>query len=1105
MRYLALLLLLAAFALAAPPKPVAEPDLPDGTAKAAKQMAGFRIPAGLKVELYAAEPKLGSPVAIGIDEKNRVYVAEEYRFSAGTEENRTRSFLLEDDLQLKTVADRLAMYKKHAAKFDGGMDWFSKHADQVRLLEDTTGSGRADKSTVFAGGFNDPLDGLAAGVLAHNGEVYFTNIPNLWKLKDTDGDGVADKREALLTGFGVNCAFLGHDLHGLAFGPDGKLYFSVGDRGFNVTSKEGKTFSGPRTGAVFRCNPDGTDFEVVHRGLRNPQELAFDQYGNLFADDNNCDKGDHARLVYVVEGGESGWNMAYQTIPAPYMSGPWFAERLWHLEHAGQPAYILPSVAALGSGPSGFTFTSGTSLGERYKNSFLMCNYTGNGGLESFKVKPKGATFEMVDSHDFLKPIKATDCEFGYDGKLYVSDFVDLDWTGKSMGGRIYTVFDPKKMTDPVVEETKALFAEGFDKRKTPELLKLLGHADQRVRLRAQFTLAGRGGKDVIDGLTTAVQFAPDATIRRIHAVWCLGQIARTDRNALTAVIPLTVDSDLEVMGQVAKVLGDARTSGAGTRLIQAIKHADARGKFFIAQSLGKLEHKPAIEPLFDLLKANADKDTYLRHACIIALTRIGDADAVNAKAIDPSASVRMAVVLVQRRLQDKRLVQFLTDADPLVRVEAARAIHDLPLTDAYPALAAILPSLGQSPGQDDALVRRAISANFRLGGANHAKAVVGVVTNSNFSVAARGEALGALRDWADPPQRDRVTGFWNPLGKRDPKIVRGVLEPAIPDLLAKTTGQLQTDAVSLIAKVGVKADEATFVAWSADKTKGPNTRVAAIRYLAERKSKSLDAVLAAGLKDESPLVRAEVRDVLVRTNAVGNVPKLVAVLDDSSATTFERQRALASLGWVKGPVAGPVLDEWAANLAAGKVPAELRLDVLDALKANPGPTRDKFRAAFDAAEPKDPVGKFRNALLGGDAERGRDIFFGHTAAQCVRCHKVQGSGGDAGPDLTEVVKRNPEKTREHLLESIAQPSAKLAVGYAAVTLDLVDGRVIGGVITAEDKLNVTVKTPEGKTITIPVADIEKRTVQPSSMPAMDRTLSPREVRDLIEYLSTMK
>src|SRR5690606_31594882 len=125
----------------------------------------------------------------------------------------------------------------------------------------------------------------------------------------------------------------------------------------------------------------------IHQGLRNPQELAIDQYGNLFADDNNCDKGDDSRLVYIVPGGDSGWNMAYQHIPEPYLTGPWHAEAIWHVQHDLQPAYVVPPVGKIGGGPSGFVFSSGTSLSPRYRNHFFYCNFTGNGGVESFAVE----------------------------------------------------------------------------------------------------------------------------------------------------------------------------------------------------------------------------------------------------------------------------------------------------------------------------------------------------------------------------------------------------------------------------------------------------------------------------------------------------------------------------------------------------------------------------------------------------------------------------------------------------------------------------------------------------------------------------------------------
>lgn len=1101
MRFALFLLVVPLVTLAAPPEDAA-PKLPDGAEAARKQMAAFRLPAGMKVELFAAEPKLASPVAIGLDEKGRVYVAEEHRFNAGTEENRTRAFLLEDDLQVRTLDDRLKMFQKYESKFEGGMGWFTKHADQLRLLEDTTGSGRADKSTILAQ-FREPLDGLAAGVMAIDGDVYITCIPHLWVLKKGE-----TKPTKLLTGFGVNAAFLGHDLHGLCRGPDGKLYFSVGDRGFHVATKEGTTLSGPRTGAVFRCNLDGTEFEVVHRGLRNPQELAFDQYGNLFADDNNCDKGDHARLVHIVEGGESGWNMAYQSIPAPYMSGPWFAERLWHLQHEGQPAYIVPPVGAIGAGPSGFLFTSGTSLAERYKNSFLMCNYTGNGGLESFKVKPKGAGFEIDDYHDFLKPIMATDAEFGYDGKLYVSDFVNLDWSGKSLGGRVYTVFDPKKIDSDAVRETKKLFEEGFDQLVNLELINLLAHDDQRVRFKAQFELMKRfSRKDdpnnarPVSSVLTLQAIGGKNQLGRIHSIWAHLPWLKNDKGELIDSLSalLKNDRDAEVRAQIAKVFGDAGNAIAIPSLTTALADANARVKFFAAQSLGKLKVK-AIDPIFEVLRQNKDADPHLRHACVVALERIGDADAVAAKAKDASASVRLAVVLVQRRLKDERIAAALADPDWFIRAEAARAIHDVPMDDLIPQLAELLPKLGDKPIPDgDPLVRRCISAAYRLGRLGEARAVLAVVTNPNFSSAARAEALGALADWADPPPRDRVTGFWRPLPKRDAAPVRAALEANLTDLLKKTDGALQTAVIATIQKLGVAADEKQFVTWAKAVKADPNLRVASLRYLASRKAKDLDAILTAALADANPLLRSEARERIAAIDATRGTALFSEVLKGNS--TYERQRAFALLPGLKSPQAGAILDDWSAKLAAGTVPSELKLDVLEAIKAAPSAVRDANRAKFEKAEPD----KFRVSLVGGDAEKGREIFFNHTAAQCVRCHTVAGSGGTAGPELTKVAGKYKEQVREHFLESLLRPSAKIAEGFASVTISTLDGAVIAGVIVKEDAKELTIKKPEGRTVVVAKADIESRTTPTSPMPSVERTLSPREVRDLVEYLTTLK
>ncbi len=193
------------------------------------------------------------------------------------------------------------MYKKFlGSKFES----YHVEHERVRRVVDRDGDGRADSSTVFADGFNDPAVGLGAGVLARKGDVYYTCIPGLWKLRDTKGDGRASERKLLHDGYGVHVGFLGHDLHGLKFGPDGRLYFSIGDRGFNVTTFDGKTLAVPDTGSVLRCNPDGTGLEVFASGLRNPQELAFDQYGNLLTPVTPTTRtsGDRALGLLLVEG-----------------------------------------------------------------------------------------------------------------------------------------------------------------------------------------------------------------------------------------------------------------------------------------------------------------------------------------------------------------------------------------------------------------------------------------------------------------------------------------------------------------------------------------------------------------------------------------------------------------------------------------------------------------------------------------------------------------------------------------------------------------------------------------------------------------------------------
>ncbi|HLY09153.1 MAG TPA: PQQ-dependent sugar dehydrogenase, partial [Planctomycetota bacterium] len=318
-----ILLLLLPLAGAVSPQDLSE--------EALQSVRKLRVPSGLKVELFAAEPQFVNPVSMSIDDHGRVYVAETHRRHTSVLEVWDRRDWIDGDLASRTVEDRVALYRKHLG---AAADKLSVDSERLRVLQDLGGKGRADFAATFADGFNDLADGLGSSVLARGTDVWYTCAPNLWHLR-VGPDGKATSREVLATGFGVHMGSGAHDLHGLAMGPDGKIYFTMGDRGFHGVTKEGKTLDSPDCGAALRCNPDGSELEVFATGLRNPEQLCFDAEGNLWTGDNNSDAGDRARWIWIVEGADYGWRFGYQR---EVLQSPWMVEKLWTTEAAPSQA-----------------------------------------------------------------------------------------------------------------------------------------------------------------------------------------------------------------------------------------------------------------------------------------------------------------------------------------------------------------------------------------------------------------------------------------------------------------------------------------------------------------------------------------------------------------------------------------------------------------------------------------------------------------------------------------------------------------------------------------------------------------------------------------------
>ena len=1134
-----------------PPPPPREPVVAAASDEPAKAAAGFGLPAEFAVELFAAEPDVANPIAFSIDERGRVFVCESFRSNKGVTANPTMEIpgWLEADLAAKTVDDRLAYHLRLLG--EKARDWVIE-TDRLRELVDTDGDGRADRSTVFATGFNRLIEGHGAGVLARRGDVFYACIPNLWRLRDGVGDGVADARNVLHTGYGVRVAFSGHDLHGLTLGPDGMIYFTMGDRGYHVVH-EGRTLADPESGAVFRCEPDGSRLEVVHTGLRNPQELAFDDLGNLFTVDNNCDGGDRARLVQIVPGGDTGWRMSVQYLPD---RGPFMRERIWELPHDGQPAWIVPPLAHIGSGPSGLAAYPGTGLPPHFDGRFFLADFRGaaaNSSVRTFRVRPKGASFEATDEEETFKHVLATDVEIGPDGAVWVSDWVH-GWQGEGKG-RLWR-FVPKPESAEaaaalavVVQDVRTLLAGDWSAIGPDRLVALLSHPNRRLRLEAQWELARRVAGDRLQTVLADTAAAP---LARVHAIQGLAQVARRGDDVVaveTAIVAALADPDWRIRMVAARSLGDLRVANAAapltTRFAPLLTDEHAHVRAAAAIAIGRIataageaaraSMRPLLEALTEAIRREATApggfDPHARHALVMAVAGVADSAALAPLAADADPAVRLVACLAMRRHGDPAIAGLLDDASPRIVVEAARAIHDVPILAAHTALAAWLDAATVDGPDGDAILRRAIAACERSGTAADADRLARFIERPDGPLDRRLEAVAVLRGWAKPPSIDRVLGMWRPIPEpRDPSLAKQALERALPEILAAAGDtnpadrKLRTAVLDAAAALDVPGVGTLLAAICDDCALEPLERAAALAALAATNDPAAMPLAERLSGDREPFVRREARRVRARglATAAGDgsaVPAAIrteraeqlaaeltrACMDRASTLEQlrEQQDAIDLLAGLNVPGAGNAIGSFAARLAANELDPRLALEVIEARDAKAGkamsPAAGTDRAGDIAAG--EPIAEA--LLAGGDAVRGRELFFQKAGLDCVRCHRAEDTGGDVGPRLDGIAAR---RDRAYLIESIVRPSSQFAEGYRTTVVVTDDGRALAGILKHETPDELVIMTADGRSHRIPAASIADRSEGASAMPAdLATKLTHRELRDLVEWLAGLR
>jgi len=1087
-------------------------------AKAIEATVTPQLTEGLTLTIWGVDSLVADPVSLDVDEYGKLYYTRTNRQKNSEFDIRGHQDWEIESIQLKNIEEKRAFLRKVLSpenskknewladlNGDGSHDWkdMTVEKEHVYRLEDTNGDGIADMSQLMIEDFHDEVTDAMGGIMKHGDDLFVNIGPDMWRLNDKNGDGLIDEKTSISHGYGIHVGFSGHGMSGIEVGPEGKIYWQIGDIGSSGTSPDGKKWENPNSGVIVRSNPDGSDFEVFAFGNRNTHEFAFDEYGNLISEDNDGDHpGESERIVYIVDGSDTGWRTNWQfgkyRDPDNNTYKVWMDEKMYVPRWEGQAAYFLPPIKNFVNGPTGFLYNPGTALSPEWKNTFFVGEFVGNpsrSGIHSFKLIPKGASFELGETKMILRGVLATGIDFGPDGAMYLADWID-GWGTKDYG-RIWKL-DVATGISAERKQVQTLLADDFKKYDDGKLSDLLKHADMRIRQKSQFELATRGEK----GLEVFKQniLQTENQLARVNSIWGVSQFARKELKHAQILVPLLKDVDPEIRAQAAKWIGDVRYEEAGEALLPLLKDDFSRARFFAAEALGRIAYEPAINPLIELLRSNNDEDIYIRHAGSLALARIGKTEPIAALSKDQSRAVRIAAVVALRRLRSSEVARFLADADEYIVTEAARAINDdLSIEAALPALGDVLQNVRFT---NEALIRRAINANLRVGSDNAMKNLIDYAERERSPVAMRAEAIAALSTWAKPSVLDRVDGRFRGAVNRDVMAVKTKAAEVLIKLSANKDSSIRLSAVQAMGKLTIdKASSQLFTLLKSDPK--AEVRGESLKSLASLNDKHIGDAIAKALSDKEKSVRVIALDLLQKMNISKEL--MVTLLTDviNTKTVEEKQAAISTLGNLPLENSQKVFEQLLAKMESGKLAPETYLELSDAIDSTHSPQLiARYKEISKIQSPDSLKARYAGSLLGGDANRGANIFYSNQTAQCVRCHAYGDYGGTAGPRLNGVASR---LTREQILESLINPSARIAPGFGTVSLELVGGKKVNGILQQEKSNGLLVKIGDKPDTLITKASIVKRTDGLSSMPPMRLLLSKKEIRDLVSFLSTMK
>ncbi len=996
----------------------------------------FRVENGFHVELVAAEPHVADPVAMAFDAKGRIFVCEIHGYNL---EGYLDVLELNKTGQLDTAVRRIPA--NEAARKQAEHDQYGT----VKLLEDTDADGRVDRATVWA----DRLPPAYGVVPARDGVIVLC-APDILYLADRDGDGAADFRETLFSGFGTYDMW--SRVNNPRWGLDNWIY-AVG------AIQSGGTIRGPHLPAdvripavCFRFKPDGTRIEPCS-GSTSGFGQALNEWGDRFLVTNQ----QHALYVAPLPHRYLARNPHYaapgpvvniSTYGHPAQVFPISQPDPWRLARSKDPDWVKFYGAAEATANGFFTAASGPAI---YTADAFPPQYQGNHfsvdnaqnlvhrcllepdglGYSARRPRRDEQTEFLLSDEQWFRPVNLS---VGPDGALYIVDmyrdiiedysaiprflqqlYVESIIAGSDKG-RIWRVVHGDRAELPRVDLTKLTCAQLVDE---------LTSRNSWHRQTAQRLLVEKADRTVA-ALLEALALEGATAPMRLHALYTL--------DGLSSLTP-------ELLSRAV------RDPHFAVRM-----HALALAEPWLNACHDLAEHVPALVA-----------DRHPRVRLQLALT-LGEWH-------DPSSTAALAQLAVTDG--DHRWMQ-----------------------------AAILSSVAESAGE----LTAEILSRKDAGESHHLLRPLGAIIASRqdqrelasllATVAELGEEQSAgaqtlcLEGLVEGLERSKTPGLASTNGRT--AMRRLVVHPSdkVRHLAIQAAGLLKLqDSPEMKAAVASAKDTAL------DDSRPSAERQAAVRLLAIAPYEELAPVAEQLLDPRQPL---DLQLAAVSAVASCDHPDVSkGLLSGWPVYTPKLQAAVIEAVFSRTNRLPGLLDALDARQIQ---PAALDANRRTQLFEHPDPeTRRRAEKLFAGSAGQDRqqiLARFQAALgLPRDPLRGKTVY----QEQCAKCHKVGDTGYVVGPDLS-VIK---SKTDEMLVSDVLDPSNLLTAGYQNYTVVTEDGRIFTGVLAAETATSLTLRKEEGAEQTILRKDIDEMEASTISMMPedLDRQVTPQDVVDLIAWL----